>query len=394
MKKKLLIHMAKDRNGGEFRRIARLSKDSDLILGTDTYELVFLPVRLIRCLPSLRNNQLGVKLYLLPCLLPFTRFRIVLKINNVIARMVAKCIYHKLKPDVVWGETLGGNTIAVTLPAQKYIADFHGASPEESNYFRPNSDGLRKSNLMEKEVLNKADAIVVQSLAMKEHLIKKHKEVNANKIVVYHCGVDADMFDYRKVDVHVKRAEFGFADSDIIFSYIGGTNKWQMLYPTLDVFHAVKQFLPKAKMQLILQGDSAPYSEYCKNKGIQDVIIVQNVPFDHVYERISISDFAWLLRENIILNQVASPTKLGEYLSCGQIIITTDVVDSWSWLNRQDVIVIDPLSPKASAVVILDYIHEHENYSAFKPKMRALGVNNLSSEKDRNRLKDLVDILK
>ena len=43
MRTKLLIHYAKDRNGGEFRRIARLSKDSDKVLGSDTVELVFLP---------------------------------------------------------------------------------------------------------------------------------------------------------------------------------------------------------------------------------------------------------------------------------------------------------------------------------------------------------------
>ena len=44
MKKKLLVHFATDRNGGEFRRIARLSKDSDKCLECTTIELLFLPI--------------------------------------------------------------------------------------------------------------------------------------------------------------------------------------------------------------------------------------------------------------------------------------------------------------------------------------------------------------
>lgn len=383
MRTKLLIHYAKDRNGGEFRRIARLSKDSDKVLGSDTVELVFLPIRYLFSLKGFKKNELGSRLILLPVLFPFTRFLFVKKLNHALAGLFAKYFYNRIKPDVVWGETLAGNSIAVTIKGpHKYIADFHGASPEESYYYSPNKEHLQYSNTLEAEVVNKADYLVVQSYAMKHHLIEKYLLQSSDKIVVYHCGVDTILFDYNKTNRTELRQQLGYSNNDIVFVYAGGTNKWQMLDYTLEVFGQVSHCLPNAKCLMLIQGDISFYENYCSNNNIKNVRFLSNVPYDKVRDYLSICDYSWLLREDIILNRVASPTKLGEYLSCGLVVVTTDVVNSWDWLDNDKAVIVPLIDPVSAAHIIKEKIEDYNNLEITKKEMREIAISTLSTEKD------------
>ncbi len=388
MKTKLLIHLAKDRNGGEFRRIARLSKDSDQVLQTNTVELVFLPLRLLRNVKSLKANPLGSRVILLPVLLPFTRFKIVGRINHAISVLLAKSIAKRVKPDYLWGETLGGNSIAVSLQGNwKYIADFHGASPEESYYFRPNKNALERSNNIEGKVVNKADVLVVQSTAMKSHLIKKH-QLRPDRILVYNCGVNTDLFDFHRSNISEIRKELGYADSDVVFLYAGGTNKWQMLYETLDIYKCVEEKASNVRCLMLIQGDTTPLEDYCNRNKISTVRFLKNVQYDNVYKYLSIANFGWLLREDIILNQVASPTKLGEYLSCGLRVVTTSVINNWTWLDEKDAIVVPLGDNDKAAGIIYNHLFLNSDISS-REKMRTIAINNLSTNNDYSRLSEM-----
>ena len=48
-----------------------------------------------------------------------------------------------------------------------------------------------------------------------------------------------------------------------------------------------------------------------------------------VYKYLNAADVAFLLRDDVVLNRVASPTKLAEYMFCGLPIISTNVSTYW-----------------------------------------------------------------
>ncbi len=383
---KLLVHFATDRNAGEFRRIARISKDMDNIYGYLTTEVIILPISMIFNLKKFRDNLLGERVVTLPIILPLRRFSFVRRINDLIKKIALSYISKKWAFDIVVGETLSSFQSIKHLNIPK-VVDIHGAYPEEILYTSNNVKFAQEMDALEEEAMNRSEYIIVQSYSMKNHLQKKYS-LKRTDIKVYNCGVDTELFDYSKIDITQERKKLGYSNDDVVFIYTGGTHRWQLLYETIDMFKEISQHSKNVQYLMLLQGDIETVKRYCAH--MDNIKILHNVPFNKVNSYLSISDFAWLLRENVILNQVASPTKLGEYLACGQIVITSDVARHWEWINPivDKFCIVDYCNIKDSADKIIKKIQELKgNYD--KKSIRAIAINNLSAQKDYSVIKTL-----
>lgn len=382
--KKLLVHFATDRNGGEFRRISRLSRDIDKKFNLTTFEVVFIPLTDIFNIPKLRKVRLGKSLRIIPALLPFRRSILSRKLTYFLIDCILKVITFFTSPDILWGETLNGYRAIRHLKGFK-VLDFHGALPEETLFSSNNATLSEEQAMIENESLDNCNAIIMQSEAMLQHLEAKHKKTITDKTIIYNCGVDVDLFDYSKVDIESERMRLGYNSDDIIFIYVGGLHKWQRVQESLDIFNMVKCKNDQCRMLLLVQGETAELLNYCTQNNITDVKILQNITFNEVYKYISISNFAWLLRDDIVLNQVASPTKLGEYLACGQVIITTSVANKWSWIKnlKQHLLIVDINDTDKSSSAIIRYI-ENERIGDYDVRqiIRNVAIDNLSSKRD------------
>lgn len=388
--KKLLVHLATDRNGGEFRRISRLSHDVDKKFKLTTLEVVLIPVTDVFSISKLRKVRLGKSLLILPILLPFRRTVISRKVTYFLIDCVLRIIQFFTTPDIIWAETLNGYRAIRHLKGFKVI-DFHGALPEETLFSSNNNVLSLEQELIEEESLKNCDAIIMQSEAMLHHLESKYNTSISKKTIVYHCGVDVDLFDYSKVNINNERIKLGYNNEDIVFIYVGGLHKWQRVKESLDIFNTINRRDTRCKMLLLVQGDTADIVNHCTKNAIKDVTILQNITFKEVYKYISLSNFAWLLRDDIILNQVASPTKLGEYLACGQVIITTSVAKKWAWIKdlNQHLLIVDINDLEISSSIIIQYIEDevigrHET----RQLIRNVAIENLSSKRDYLSLKD------
>lgn len=376
-KKKLLIHLATDRNSGEFRRIYRLNKDFNKHYQFHTIEVILLPLFKILKLGEFKTNPLGSKQYILPIFLPFKRFDLIRRINTFIGQRIIFLITRKVNPDIIWGETLVSYNYFKSIKDVTKIIDFHGAYPDEVRYSTGNERYATSLEQLEDDALHSCNEIIVQSSAMEHYLSSVHKF--NKKCVVYTCGVDTEFFDYRKVDIQ-QRKKIGYNKEDIIFTYVGGTHKWQLLEQVIDIFYFISVKLPNAKLLLILQGDIKPIEEKIHQKKLNTVQILRNIPFEEINQYLSLSDFGWLLRENTILNQVASPTKLGEYLSSGLTIISSEVATYWT-KTKKDCFIICPIdNPSIAAQKIVSF--QYDNVATRKENCRNLAITEFSSAKD------------
>lgn len=378
--KKLLIHFAKDRNSGEFRRIVRLDNDSNKILGSETIELVFLPLYMIRKTKEFYKSKIGTRIIVCPVRLPFVRFSFIARANRIIESICIRIVKAIYKPDIIWSETLSAGAPVIGITGFK-VADFHGDVIDEASYQGASESTLALLAKWQQNILDVANVIVVQSEEMKRHIIDRYK-ADDKKVIIYHCGVNTDLFDYTQVDILQIKKNLGISESDIVFVYTGGDQPWQMLHKTLLIFREIQRMMPQCKFLILLQGDKEALLEYCKDNNITNVQILQNIAFKDVYKYLSLANFAWLLRENIQLNRVASPTKLGEYLACGQIVITTKVAHSWEWLPTEDIVLVNPEDYTNAAISVIQKLESVKDFTAEKIKMRELALNNLSSRKD------------
>jgi hypothetical protein len=198
-----------------------------------------------------------------------------------------------------------GNALAI-LPLylfHKVVTDMHGAVPEE---FR--SSGKRAAWLryvpVEWVAVRFSRCVVTVSKAMAEHLRNKYRLPGLRSFNI-------PIFE----DVEVAGASRGERTLPRVI-YAGGAQAWQnvdLMLQSMAQAEGLCNFT-------VLTGDVATFRQKVAELGLRDVEI-GSVPKQEVYGYYAGADYGFVLRDDTVVNRVACPTKLVEYLSCGVIPI-------------------------------------------------------------------------
>ena len=113
---------------------------------------------------------------------------------------------------------------------------------------------------------------------------------------------------------------------NLSFVYAGSLDKWQCIDDILKTFKAVLAKEPSSSL-MVLTKDSQTVNEKCQSLGIRNVS-TKYVPKELIGEELAKYKFGFILRDNILVNRVATPTKINSYMASGVIpIISTCLVD-------------------------------------------------------------------
>lgn len=360
----LHYHYSSNPNSGEIRRIRNINNDVCNITGEKCVEVEFYSTRnrrTVRTTDSFILSDNVVKKYYIP-LLPFSgRFYILQLLSNFISSLILFFIVLKWNPSYIIGEysISSASMMFHKFIKGKYIVDCHGALAEEYCYNNKNITKwkLNYINKMEKRSADLADYIICQSEEMKRLIIKKNNNINADKIFVYKCGVNTDFFRLDEQSRISSRNDLGLKD-EILFVYSGGLMKWQKIEESLMFFHEYHKINNNSKF-LILTRDTELLNSIVKRMNLESLlphVFVKSVPFNKVSDYLNASDLAFLFRDNDIMNQVAFPTKLGEYLSCGLPVLTSEVATYWvneSLFNDHSLIICSKQNVKMAVDIAL-----------------------------------------
>lgn len=121
-------------------------------------------------------------------------------------------------------------------------------------------------------------------------------------------------------------------DKELKLAYIGGASKWQNLELMLDICDYLGQNYNVKLLVITLEKD-AFLKKLTHERKVKYSYEVISSDQSKVPELIRGSHFGFLLRENLILNRVASPIKFCEYLNSGVIPILTNYVGDYSSLS-------------------------------------------------------------
>ncbi|HCU57400.1 MAG TPA: hypothetical protein DF984_04095, partial [Anaerolineaceae bacterium] len=197
--------------------------------------------------------------------------------------------------------------ILFKLPFLKKIIDLHGVVPEEFRYHGDfqNGDVYEK---VEKLAVKKADYIVTVTNAMHQYLIQKYGKLIKGEFIVL------PIFSEEPEKAVIPHQ--GSINSMIV--YAGGLQKWQQVQKMVDA--------------IIATSDKYYYKFYCPNPDefkkllpsrlvSSKMIEIGSKTKSELSEEYKSSDFGLILREDIVVNRVACPTKLVEYLMMGIVPI-------------------------------------------------------------------------
>lgn len=329
----LHFHHSLGPNSGDVKRISNIDREFSNFYNDKTIEVVFCPSRKLGRVKGkdfFKLSENTKKKYCIP-LIPHAN-----RLNPYYESLILTllCLIHR--PKVIIGEMFFPKKLVewgkIVCPHIKVFADIHGAVVDENLYVNPSINKKKLDSIRETDqyTTQAADYVLCQSDEMKRY-IESNYDVLPEKICVYRCGYDANLFKLNNSVRLQTRKELGIGENDILFVYSGGLHKWQKVDDSLRLFNNYHHYNSKSKM-LILTGDGDMLSEMMSQEefsSIRDAVISTSVPFQSVPAYLNACDVAFLIRDNHVMNAVASPTKLAEYLACGLPVISSEVSKYW-----------------------------------------------------------------
>lgn len=335
------VHYSFSENSGEIRRIKNIDRDLVSYLSRDEIEIVFISPALFfrKKYEKFKLRESVRKKFYFPAV-PFSYSKLFfMKLNSFWTSFILWLLYLFYKPQYIVSEYSISYQSLRFIPSSVFcIIDIHGAQREEYEYSVKNH---RKSisdyyDYLEYKGILKARGVICQSDEMRKHLLRKYPNLDEAKFCVYRCTADATLFFYNLNDREAIRRDMSLSEDQCLFVYAGGLHRWQKVEESLRLF---EQYLTacdsRAKFLLLtLAKDQAKELIEIKFPNIKDSILVKSVSNAQVRLYLSAADVAFLLRDDVVMNAVAFPTKLAEYMFCGLPVISTSVAKKWIDCDR------------------------------------------------------------
>lgn len=259
--------------------------------------------------------------------------------REFLARSALESELKQFKPDLVYCCTSSAALVSRSLASLGHRTLFHcvGVMPEE--WVMKRSDGkkeqLRASprewllTTIERRAVVFSDFLFSVSKPMSDHLAGKY---GRRPHGVIRMIVNGELFkpDFGQRSKH--RERMGLAADDILMNYAGGASVWQSVDIIEDQFEALRALEPRFKLLKIIRDDSGRRST---SNGA--VFTENNLDQSEVASLMTACDIGVMQRDPHIVNRVASPIKLTEYLASGlPVIISPDVGDSSALVEHSD----------------------------------------------------------
>jgi glycosyltransferase involved in cell wall biosynthesis len=225
----------------------------------------------------------------------------------------------------LWAGLIGGIAARLVGNRPAIVYEIHGAVAFET---RSRHGGIRSwlrfgvLYLLECVAILLADRLLLVSDEYRKYYpVARWRSGTVIRRVVQKCSEDQD---------NSLSAEFlalkAYADEERktgrrILVYSGGVSAWQMVDPTIELMAAcVKAGLASI---VLLTSDQAAVIQMIRKYLSDDThVYVTTLRQDEVVRGLSLCDVGFLLRRDIVVNRVASPTKFFEYVYAGLHVVT------------------------------------------------------------------------
>jgi len=199
---------------------------------------------------------------------------------------------------------------------KKIVWDTHGAVPEELSFYNKHIMS-RWFGWAERKLALRSDLVLSVTKSMLNYLSGKYPKITKNSIV-YPIINKQLLADAVAEQVDILRKELDIKANETVFIYSGSLVKWQRFDDILKIIKSLEN--PNYRF-IVLTGQLEEAKQKIADHSLTEKIILRTAKLDELPNYYSLAHAGFILRDNHILNNVAAPTKLLEYMYYGVIPI-------------------------------------------------------------------------
>lgn len=194
-----------------------------------------------------------------------------------------------------------------------------GVWPEESFLRHESRLRLTVCDFVEKKALVWAEKVFLVSNAMFRHYEEKYSIGLAGKSFVTACSNE---------EIHPNAFAMEGKYSRPIFTYAGSLVAYQCIDQMLCAYAKARAVFPEARL-LFFTNEVEEAERKVAAMGLEGVI-VDSRPQDQLWKYVAEAKYGFVLREDSVINRVATPTKISTYLANGVIPIYGSCIEAFS----------------------------------------------------------------
>lgn len=199
---------------------------------------------------------------------------------------------------------------------RNFILWQQGVTGEES-YMRNKSNVRRYLlNKIDSYMMEKARLIFFVSNELRNYYEKFSNQDFKSKSYVMPCFNESLNIEILKNKNYTRR----------MFTYVGSLDLWQCFDKTVYIYKYIEDSIPGTFFKVLtFQVDEAV--SYLKKAGVKH-FEVKKVPKELVQKELEDCTYGFIIRDDTVVNRVATPTKISSYLSCGVLpIYSSSLID-------------------------------------------------------------------
>jgi hypothetical protein len=201
---------------------------------------------------------------------------------------------------------------------KKVIWDVHGACPEENKFKRDRIKAFI-NGIFESWLARRANIKVTVNDSMSRHLKEKYPTIAAPTVVL--PLINKSFFhNTAPGQVDELRRELNITTEHTVFIYTGSLLKWQRVE---DVLQLITKLHNANYRFIMLTGAQEKARKLIAKYQLSNKILLRMATASEMAGYYMLSHYGFILRDKHILNEVATPTKLMEYMHYG----LTPIVD-------------------------------------------------------------------
>ncbi|MGC3999868.1 MAG: hypothetical protein QM767_21460 [Anaeromyxobacter sp.] len=193
----------------------------------------------------------------------------------------------------------------------KLVHWFQGVEPEERRFLHGGVKGVLQGwlwSLLERWTLRRATLPLFVSQEMAEHYGCKYGFRGEHFVMpCYNADLDPQAFEDKYGALRLV--------------YAGSMHPWQRVGDVVEVYRELKRSVPDVTLT-ILTRELEQARALCARRGVPEVQ-VRSVPADRVAAELRPFSFGFILRGEMAINRVSTPTKLSSYMAAGVIPVLT-----------------------------------------------------------------------
>ena len=248
-------------------------------------------------------------------------------------------------------------------PFCKTIFWSQGVDPEESL--------LRDNNYLKYYIKSLIELISLRhfgfkffvSKAMLNHYKKKYSYNNLNHLIM-------PCYNLNGKHIHnVNLSKYKHPS----FVYAGSLSIWQNIDEILQVYKYIEKKVHNSSLTLLTQ-ENEKAKALVKKYNIKHSFI-KYVDLENLHKELLKHKYGFLLRKNILVNNVATPTKMNSYLACGLVPIFTDAINDYSDkvnLKGYNLKIKSCKSIEEIANKIIDFENSQKNFASLNIEIKKL----------------------